>query len=78
MFNFLRKCPTCPVTLMYKIQNINHSLFLKIILFIYFWAVLGLCGCTVFSLVAASGGYSLVGVLGLLTEVASLVVEHRL
>ena len=63
---------------MYKIQNINHSLFLKIILFIYFWAVLGLCGCTVFSLVAASGGYSLVGVLGLLTEVASLVVEHRL
>ena len=52
--------------------------FLKLILFIYFWAVLGLCGCTVFSLAAASGGYTLVGVLGLLTEVASLVVEHRL
>ena len=30
------------------------------------------------SLVAAIGGYSLIAVLGLLTEVASLVAEHRL
>jgi len=41
-------------------------------------AVLCLCGCTSLSLVAASRGYSLVGVLGLLSAVASLVVEHGL
>ena len=44
----------------------------------YFWAVLDLCCCMDFFLVAASGRYSLAAVLGLLIEVASLVVEYRL
>ena len=50
-----------------------NKLFKKFIL-----AVLGLGGCTwPFSLAAAaSGGYSLVVVLGLLIEVISLTVEH--
>ena len=48
-------------------------------LFIYsFLAVLGLCGCTGFSLVAVSGGYSLVEVRELLIAVASLVAEGGL
>ena len=42
----------------------------------FFLASLGLCLCTRASLVAASGGYSLVTACRLLTEVASLVVEH--
>ena len=41
-------------------------------------AVLGLCYCVGLSLVAASKGYSLVAVHGLLIDVASLVVEHGL
>ena len=41
-------------------------------------AALGLRCCTGFSLVASSGGLSLVVVLGLLIEVASLVAEFRL
>ena len=50
-----------------------------IILFTYlFLAVLGLCCCTGFSLVAASGGYSPVAVPGLLIVVASLVAEPGL
>ena len=49
---------------------------LLIYVYIYILAVLGLCCCTGFSLVAASGGYSLV-VSGLFIAVASLV-EHRL
>ena len=40
-------------------------------------AVLGLCCCSGFSPVARSWGYSLAAVLGLLTELVSLV-EHRL
>ena len=40
--------------------------------------LLGLCRCTGFSLVAASGGYSLDAVCGLLIEVAPLAVEHWL
>ena len=40
-----------------------------------FLAVLGLCCCVGFSLIAASGGYSLAMVCGLLVLVASLVVE---
>ena len=48
---------------------------LKIYLFI-FLAVLGLRGCTSFSLAAEIRGYSLVVMLGLLTVEASLVVEH--
>ena len=41
-------------------------------------AVLGLCCCVGFSLVAASGGHSPVVVCGLLIAVASLVAEHGL
>ena len=47
-------------------------------LFIYLLAVLGLCCCTGFSLVAVSEGYSLVVVNRLLVAVASLAVEPRL
>ena len=43
-----------------------------------FLAVLGLHRCPGFSLVAASGGYSLVLIPGLLIAVASLVAKHRL
>ena len=43
-----------------------------------FVAVLGLCCCEVFSLVAASGDASVAVVPGLFITVASLVVEHRL
>ena len=47
-----------------------------IILFVYlFLAVLGLRCCTGFSLLAASGGYSLVAMRSLLIAVASLVAE---
>ena len=43
----------------------------------FFLAVLGLGGCAwPFFLVAASGGYSLVVVLGFFIEGASLVAEH--
>ena len=35
-------------------------------------------GCEDFYLVAVTGGYSLVSVLGLLTAVASFVAEHGL
>ena len=41
-------------------------------------AVLDLGCCASFSLVEASGGYSLITVHGLLIAVASLVVEHGL
>ena len=50
----------------------------KINLFILLLAVLGLCCCMGFSLVAVRGGYSLVLVCGLIIMVASLVVEHGL
>ena len=40
--------------------------------------MLGVCCCPGFSLVAVSGGYSLVAVHGLLIAVASLVPEHGL
>ena len=39
---------------------------------------MGLCGCAGFSLVAERGSYSQVVVCRFLTEVASLVAEHRL
>ena len=41
-----------------------------------FLAVLGLCCCAGFSLVAVSESYSLVAVCGLLKVVASPVAEH--
>ena len=45
--------------------------------FFFFLAALGLGGCVwPFFLVAASGGYSLVVVLGFFIEGASLVAEH--
>ena len=51
----------------------------KIVLFIYlFLTVLGLHCCVGFSLVAVSGGCSLVAARGLLTAVASFVAGHRL
>ena len=43
----------------------------------FFVAVLGLCCYTGFSLVVASGGYSLVVACGLLIAVVHLIVEHR-
>ena len=43
-----------------------------------FLTVLDLTSCVVFSLVVTSGGYSLLGVHGLLIVVASPVAEHRL
>ena len=51
------------------------SLFFKLINL--FLAVLGVCRCLGFSLVAARKGSSLAAALGLLVVVASLVVEHR-
>ena len=56
------------------IKWIIHPRFLNLFLFL---AVLGLWCLTGFSLVAASGGYSLVAVRRLLFAVASLV-EHGL
>lgn len=51
-------------------------LYLLIYLFV---AVLGLCCCVGFSLVAlSSGGYSLVAMCELLTAVASIIEEDRL
>ena len=49
------------------------------LLFIYsFLAMLGLCCCTCFSRVVASGGYSPVAMPGFLIAVASLVAGHML
>ena len=73
-----------------KDQNLKYSFyqshitftlpFFKKIRFIYFyfwlcWVFVAVCGL---SLVAVSGGYSLVVVHGFLIEMASLVAEHRL
>ena len=53
--------------------------FLYVVLFIYlFGAELGRHCCMRFSLVVASGGYSLAAVGGFLAVVASLVVEYGL
>ena len=46
--------------------------------FFFFMAVLGLCCYMGFSLVVASGGYSLAAVHRLLTAVASLLAERGL
>ena len=45
---------------------------------IFFVAVLGVCCCPGFSLVARSGGYSVVVMCRLLIVVASLLVGHGL
>ena len=47
-------------------------------LFIYFWLCWAFLDAWSFSLVVASGGYSLAAVRGLLIATASLVAEHRL
>ena len=57
------------------VRNVNAPLLIFFLnLFIY--GILGLRCFTGFSLVAVSGGYSLVTVSGLLTAVASFVVER--
>ena len=48
------------------------------IIYLYFWLYLFFVAVHGLSLVVESGGYSLVVVLGLLVEVASLVVVPRL
>ena len=55
----------------------SFSLFFLNNFMCFFLAVLGLCCCTDFSLVVASGSYSLVVVHKPLIVVASLVAEHR-
>ena len=67
------------------LKNLYCQLFLKPILFIYLKIFIYLLGCAGswllpvgFSLITASGSYSLVAGLWLLTSVASLVAEHRL
>ena len=58
-----------------------HSLFFlknKFYLFIYFWLCWVFIAACQLSLVAASGGFSLVAVHGLLAVVASLVAERGL
>ena len=62
----------------------NHSLMIlftvmPLVIFIHLTlAVLGLQGCTGFSLVGVTRGYSLGAVLGLLMTVASFVAENGL
>ena len=46
--------------------------------YFYFLAMLGLCCCVGFSLVAANRGYTLVAVCGLLPAVASPITEYGL
>ena len=59
--------------LLYLFKN-----YFKNYLFIYLWLYWVFLAAGGLSLVAASGGYSLVGVHGLLIKAASLVVEHGL
>ena len=74
-------CPPRVSSLRKKTKPLLSDIYLfhlKIYLCIYFW----LCWVFVdggrFSLLAASWGYSLVAMRGLLTAVAPLVAEHRL
>ena len=68
---------TSPSLLLYFTNICGYIFIFCINLFIYlFLAVLGLRCCEGFSLVAASGGYSLLAVHGLLIVVTALVVEH--
>ena len=53
--------------------SLNNFIYLFV-----FGAVLGLCCCSGFSLVAANGGYSVVAVHGLLVAVASPLAGHAL
>ena len=56
--------------------EMSHFIFYNAIYL--FMAVLGLCCCVSFSLVAVNKSYSLVGLGGFLTVVASLVAKHGL
>ena len=65
----------------FRIPHIQLPLFLFFLIMIFiqlFLAVLGLCCCTGFPLVATSRGYSLIAVYRCLIAVASFVAEHRL
>ena len=58
---------------------LQTAFFFFFLSFVYlFLVVLGLHCSAGFSLVVASGGYSLVAVCGLLIAVASLIAEHGL
>ena len=63
--------------LQFKHRSFRRPVLLLLVIAL-FLAVLGLCCYAGFSLVEASRGYSVVGVHGLLTAVASLIAEHRL
>ena len=69
--------PTWAGDLIDKLPFLLRFFFFLRILFVYsFFTVLDLLCCVVFSLVTASGGYSVVAVCRLLIFVASLVAEH--
>ena len=70
---------SCPHTLSY-VSFIQLFFLLKtfINLFIEFWLCWIFIAAQAFSLVAASGSYSLVAAYSLLIVVAALVAEHRL
>ena len=56
----------------------THFIFQKTLVFCFFLVALGLHCCIQASLAVMSGGYALVMVHWLPTEVISLVAEHRL
>ena len=65
----------------FKISLVTPSLthvLMRSLFFVLFFAMLGLCCCMGFSLVVASGGYSLIALHRLLIVVASLFSEHGL
>ena len=68
-------CVFCRLHAFFAFSSFSIVIFLKINLFIYFWLCWVFVAARGLSLVAASGGYA---VHGLLIVVASLVVEHRL
>ena len=63
---------------LFPYQGLNPSSLHWKVGFWFVLAVLGLCCCVGFSLVAASSGSSLVVVHGLFIAVASLIVQHGL
>ena len=71
----LNLCPLRWNLSLWITREVLKVLFLN---FIYFLALLGLCCSEGFYLVVASGGHSLVEVLGLLIAAASLIAELRL
>ena len=67
----------------FAVQQLEEVPFVHFLIFLnnfiyLLLAMLGLCCCTDFSLVAASSGYCLVAVRRLLIAVTSLVAEHGL